>query len=122
MDALLLHLPTISTVLIGFYFAFFGVWNACHWQATRDFMHAKKIPFPSFILALGIILQTIAGICLLTGFFIKLAAMLLIPFNLVAIFIFHAFWTYEGEIRRLNMIIFIANSTATLAALLLLLT
>ena len=121
MNPILSVFPSLGAFLVGFYFAFFGVWNACHWQATRDFMVTKKIPFSSFLLGLGIGLQTVAGGLLMTGFYMQLAAMLLIPFNIVAVFIFHAFWEHEGEIRRLNMIIFIANLTGTLGALCLLL-
>ena len=121
MDTIFSFFPALGTFLVGFYFAFFGVWNACHWQATKDFMVTKKIPFTSFLLGLGIGLQTVAGCLLMTGFYRPLAAMLLIPFNIVAVFIFHAFWEHEGEIRRLNMIIFIANLSGTLGALCLLL-
>ncbi|MDF1645609.1 MAG: DoxX family protein [Legionellaceae bacterium] len=119
--AILLISPTLGAFLIGFYFAFFGVWNAWHWQATRDFMVTRNIPLPSILLTLGIFIQSIAGCLLMIGIYVQIAAIVLIPFNLIAVFIFHAFWMHEGELRRLNMIIFIANLTATLGALLLLL-
>jgi len=121
MDMILLTAPAIGSALIGFYFVFFGIWNACHWQATRDLMQVKKIPFPALSLTIGIILETLAGACLIAGFYTQLAALLLIPFTVLSIFIFHQFWTYEGELRQLNMVIFIVNITVTLGALLLLL-
>ncbi|MDF1677775.1 MAG: DoxX family protein [Legionellaceae bacterium] len=121
MNAIIASLPTAGTFLIGFYFVFFGIWNTCHFTDTYTFMRTKEIPFSTFLLGLGISLQTLAGGLLMTGLYVPIAALVLIPFNLVAVFIFHDFWNKEGEFRRLNMIIFIANLTATLGALCLLL-
>jgi putative oxidoreductase len=121
MDINLSTFSIIGCFLIGFFFAFFGLWNSYHWRPTLDFMIKKKIPFPLPLLILGIIVQTVAGLMLMIGVYINIAALLLIPFDIIAVLIFHAFWNFEGEIRRLNTIIFITNLTASLGALLLLL-
>ncbi len=113
--------PVLGRVLIGLLFLFFGVWNSCHWRPTLDFMHQKKIPLAMPFLWLGIAWQTIMGLLLILGIEVKIAAVLLIPFTVVSVFIFHAFWNFEGEVRRLNMILFIANLTGSLGGLLLLL-
>ncbi len=117
----MLYLSLFPQFLIGFYFLFFGLWNGYHWKPTIEAMVSKKIPFASPLLAFGIFLQSIAGTAIILGIGIKIAAAVLIPFDLVAVFIFHNFWCMQGEIRRLNMIIFISNTTATLGALILLL-
>lgn len=120
MNQVLLYLPMMGCLLLGFYFVFFGVWNTWHWTPTLAVMKQKNIPFsPPFLLA-GIVLQTIAGLMLMLGIFVPWAALILIPFDIIAVFIFHPFWQFNGEIRRLNMIIFIANLTSTLGFLLLL--
>lgn len=121
LNSLFQYTPVAGRVLIGFFFLFFGVWNFMHWRPTLDFMHQRKIPVAKPFMFLGIIWQTLTGLLLILGMYIKLVALLLIPFDIVAVFIFHAFWTAEGEVRRLNMILFIANLTGTLGALLLLL-
>ena len=121
MDVALFYSPVLGRFLIGFFFVFFGVWNTCHWRPTLDFMLQKKIPFSFACLWFGITLQTVTGLMLIVNSYVKIAALLLIPFDIVSVLIFHAFWNFEGEIRRLNMIIFFANLTGTLGALLLLL-
>jgi putative oxidoreductase len=108
----------LGCILIGFYFAFFGVWNSYHWKPTLAVMMQKKIPYAKFLLGLGILIQTITGLMILLDLYSNIAALILIPFNLSAVFMFHPFWTFEGEIRRLNMIVFIANLTATMSSLL----
>lgn len=113
--------PVLGRCFIGFFFLFFGVWNAWHWRPTLDFMRQKRILFAKPFLFFGIAWQSVAGLFLMLGLFVKLMALLLIPFVIVSVFIFHAFWNFEGEIRRLNMILFIANLTASFGGLLLLL-
>jgi putative oxidoreductase len=120
MDQFIYFSPLIARVLVGFFFVFFGVWNLRHWQPTLNFMRQKKLPFAAFLLSFGILLQSIAGILIISGWYVPLASLALIPFVLISVFIFHAFWTFEGEARLLNMIIFITNLCSTLAALLLL--
>ena len=113
------HFSMIGTMLVGFFFLFFGGWNLYHWQPTLTAMLQKKIPFAPLLLSLGILMESLTGLMLMTGFYTQIAALLLIFFDVFAVFMFHPFWHFEGEIRRLNMIIFIANLTGVLGALML---
>jgi uncharacterized membrane protein YphA (DoxX/SURF4 family) len=125
LSAYLLPLePTIfiiARLLVGFFFLFFGIWNLLHWKPTLEFMEQKKIPLATFALGFGIALEILCSLMIIADIDVQIAVLLLIPFVIVAVFIFHAFWNFEGDIRRLNMLCFITNLTSTLAALLLLL-
>lgn len=111
----------LGRVFIGIFFVFFGMWNSYHWRPTLEAMRQKHIPIASVVLWFGIILETLCGLMLIVGYHTPIAALLLIPFTLVSIVMFHHFWTFSGEIRRLNMLCFITNLTATMGALLILL-
>lgn len=116
-----MFLIALPHILIGFFFIFFGVWNFIYRVPTIVFLKNKHLPFSAMVFYFGIILQILCGLGIMFNYASSLAALLLIPFDIVAVFIFHAFWTYTGEIRRLNMICFITNLTASLGALILLL-
>lgn len=118
MNNLLLALPILGHILVGFYFAFFGLWNIYHWTPFLEVMAKKGIPHAYLLLALGITWQFTLGILIMFGIFVKLSALLLIPFVLVSLFIFHDFWNSTGETRRLNLTIFVTNLTIILGALL----
>ncbi|OGT52696.1 MAG: hypothetical protein A3E84_02720 [Gammaproteobacteria bacterium RIFCSPHIGHO2_12_FULL_42_13] len=120
MDALSVAIISIAHLLIGCYFVFFGFWNVYHWRPILTVMSQKNIPHPYLILPIGIAWQVVCGSMIALGVYVKLAALLLIPFTFVAICLFHSFWEFKGDIRTLNFTIFVANMTVTIPALLLL--
>ena len=120
MEFLLMLSSMLAHSLIGFYFAFFGFWNIYHWRTTMEVMVQKNIPHPWLLLSIGIVWQTVLGFLIILNIFVAISALLLIPFTLIAICMFHPFWKYRGEHRALNLIIFITNITVTISALLLL--
>jgi uncharacterized membrane protein YphA (DoxX/SURF4 family) len=111
----------IAQMLIGFYFVFYGFWNIYHWRPVIEALTQRNIPIPFLILAAGIFWQTVAGLMIMCGLYVKIAALILIPFSIISVFIFHPFWHYRGEHRALNLNIFLASLTLSLGSLLLLL-
>lgn len=109
---------SLAHILIGFYFTFFGFWNIYHWVPMTEVMIQRKLPCPFFLLSLIIAFQIIAGVMLMFGIFVKLTALLLIPFVFAIVFILHPFWKFKGEIRKQHMALFITNLTMCLGALL----
>lgn len=115
-----LFILSIAQLFIGFYFVFYGFWNIYHWGPILKAMSERGIPHPYVFLAAGILLQAFAGYMIMFGIFVKLAALLLIPFTILAVCIFHPFWKFKGELRTLNFSIFLTNMTVTIGALILL--
>jgi len=120
MDSLLPLLQMLSHLLIGSFFVFFGFWNIYHWSPIVQVMIQTRIPMPWLMLAIGIAWQVVAGFLIILGIFVKLAALSLIPFTIIAVFMFHPFWKHRGEQRVLYLTIFVTNLTIALGALLLL--
>ena len=113
-------LVTIAHLLIGFFFAFSGFWNIYHWRPIAEDLAQKNIPLPFLVLASGIFWETVGGFMILLGIYVKVAALVLIPFTLISICIFHPFWKHRGELRALNFALFLTHSTITVGVLLLL--
>lgn len=121
MSTLTSTIIILTHVLIGSYFVFYAFWNIYHWGPILKTMADRGIPHPYLILPLGILIQAIAGYLIMFGLYVHLAAIVLIPFTLITVVIFHPFWKFQGEARILNFSIFLVNVTVTIAALLLLL-
>lgn len=120
MDMLLPMTPLAGRFLIGMYFVFFGFWNIYHWRPLLNTLIQKSIPLPFILLPLGLFWQITAGIMIVFGSSIKIAALSLALFTLVGAFIFHDYWNQKGEHHRLNKNIFITKLTIILGALLIL--
>ena len=121
MNTLHYILIIISHILIGFYFVFFGLWNIYHWKPMIEVMLQKNVPSPFFLLSIAIGWQVICGVMIMFGILTKLAALLLIPFTLLIIWMLHSYWNFKGELRKQHMALFITNFTMSLGALILLL-
>jgi putative oxidoreductase len=53
--------------------------------------------------------ETIGALCIMLGLMTSWAALLMIAFTIVAAFIGHPFWEFDGEMRMLQMNHFIKN-------------
>lgn len=116
---ILSHLLFVTShVLIGFYFAFFGFWNIYHWRPLLMTLNERNIPMPQLVLSIGIAVQVIAGGMIMFVNYVKPATLVLLPFTIIAVYIFHPFWKFKGEDRKLNFTLFFTNITVTLGALL----
>ncbi len=120
MDSLFSVLTILAHSFIGFYFVFFGIWNVYHWFPILETMTEKNIPHPYLVLPIGIAWEIIAGVMIICGIYVTLAAVLLIPFTIISVVMFHPFWKLEGERQISSLIVFITNITVTIGALLLL--
>src|SRR5688500_18670776 len=108
MNLILNALPYLGRDLIGFYFVYFGVTSIYHWRPYFNILLDKKIPHPFLILPMGIAWEIIAGFLIMGGLFVKLAALSLIPFTLLKIFIYHDFWNHQADARRAHLAVFMS--------------
>lgn len=86
-------------LLIGGAFVFAGLRNIQNRALLAGLMTARGVPQAGTALWLGIVLQVVAGVLLITGFWPGYAALGLIGFLLVATPMFHNFWDYRGAER-----------------------
>ncbi len=112
-------LPLVTHSLIGFYFAFFGFWNTYHWRPLMETLSQRNIAHPWLLLPIGIVWQTLAGFMIMLNFYLNIAAISLIPFTLIAIFLLYPFWQFHGEQRGLHFTLFITHLLVTVSALIL---
>jgi putative oxidoreductase len=53
--------------------------------------------------------ETIGGLLITIGFFTSLASLLMIAFTIIAAFVGHRFWEFQGEVAMLQMANFMKN-------------
>ena len=67
------------------------------------------MPLPAVTLWLGIVLQIIAGLMIVCGIKVSLAALMLLAFLVVATPMFNNFWDHQGLDRANRINGFVAN-------------
>ena len=114
------NLPLIARVLISFLFIFASLSNLAHAKLLITDMAQKGVPLTNIVFYSGVIVQLIAGTCLMLGYKVYLAVPVLILFVVLATLIFHDFWHAKGAFYRIQCLSFVTN-ISTIGALLLLL-
>lgn len=76
---------------------------------VADYMAAEGVPLPRLMLAGAIAFLLAGSISIITGYFARIGAGLLLVFLILATYFFHDFWMFEGEARQQQMIQFLKN-------------
>lgn len=94
-------------ILLSAIFVMSGVAKMTDWSGTANHMAAQGMTAIPFFLSMAILIEVGAGLGLLAGCGTRIsaAALFLVPTTLV----FHAFWTFEGAERQMQMIQFMKN-------------
>lgn len=96
-------------LLLGGAFAFAGLRNIVNRSLLASLIGARRVPLPAVTLWLGIVLQIIAGLMIVCGIKVSLAALMLLAFLVVATPMFNNFWDHQGPDRANRINGFVAN-------------
>ena len=112
-------LTLIGRILLCMIFVMSGIGMVFDFANTTGYMEKEGMPAAPLVLVGAISLEIVGGLMVLTGFKARIGALLLlIVFLVPATFIFHHFWTLEGQEQQMQMINFMKN-LSILGALLL---
>ncbi|HEX7055190.1 MAG TPA: DoxX family protein [Burkholderiales bacterium] len=74
-----------------------------------DQVDGRGVPLAPLLAPLGAAIEFLAGLALLLGVQVRLAAVLLLVFTAAATLIAHRFWEYQGAAQRMQQINFFKN-------------
>lgn len=105
------YLATLGRIIIGLFFLAAGaaklVDPAPVAQVAR--MMDAGVPWPELMFTLAAACETAAGLCFILGLHVRLVSLLLVAFTVFVSILLHAFWTFTGEERGVQMIMFLKN-------------
>lgn len=99
----------IGRFLISFIFIFSGIHKIIDFAGNVGFVASKGMPFPTFLLIISIIVEIVAGLMVLLGWYARIAAIILSLFIIIVTLVFHPFWTYPPEQAGIQMTMFWKN-------------
>ncbi len=67
-----------------------------HWDEAMEQAASGPLPFPALLLVLGILVETVAPVLIVIGWYDRAAAFVLMSFCAVTAVLFHRFWEYPA--------------------------
>jgi len=98
-------------LLLSMIFIMSGVQKFMSWEQTAASMDNEGMVFVPFFLVAAALVEILGGLSVLLGFRARWGAAALFLFLIPVTFIFHDFWTYQGEEAMNQMQHFMKNAT-----------
>ena len=89
--------PLLGRILLSLIFIIAGFNKINGFENTAGYMAAKGLPMSEVLLVLSIIIELGGGLSILVGWQARWAATAIFLFIIPVTFVFHPFWTFEGQ-------------------------
>jgi putative oxidoreductase len=101
--------PLVGRWMLAWFFLSTAYDKARDWDSTLVLMNMSHIPFAPPLLAVALLVMTMGGLALLTGFQTRHGAMLLFAFTVITTVAMNAYWTFPDAQRAAEYDIFARN-------------
>lgn len=102
-------LALAGRILIALLFVPAGFQKLTGFAGTVGYAASMGMPMPQVAVAIGLVIEIVAGLAILLGWHTRWAALILAFFTLVASFFFHAFWSAPAEAAMVQQLLFWKN-------------
>ena len=99
----------IGRLLMAAIFIMAGLSKANGFSGTAGYIASVGLPMPEALTAATIVLEVVGGVALVVGYRLRLFAVLLAGFTLLAGLFFHNFWAMPAEVQHIQQIMFMKN-------------
>lgn len=86
-----------------------GLSKISSFEGTVGYIGSVGLPLASLGAVLAIVIEVAGGLALIAGYRVRLAALVLAVFTLVATVIFHAFWAVPADQAFMQQLMFFKN-------------
>lgn len=110
----------IGRVILGLYFFVFGFGKVFTYQDIESLMFLKEVPLVALTLPLTIAIQTIFGLLIIFGKYLRLSGLVLFILTLLINYYIHNFWDLAGDPSQAHEMQNFIKNTAIAGGLLIL--
>lgn len=96
-------LLVLGRLFLGAHFFISGIRNLGILELWTTRMEGRRVPQARTALIVGFVVQTLGGVSVALGFWPALGGAALVVFTIVATVLWHNFWDYAGEERRVHI-------------------
>ncbi|MFM8460590.1 MAG: DoxX family protein [Polynucleobacter victoriensis] len=102
-------LALVGRLLMAVIFIMAGISKISGFTGTAGYIASVGLPMPEALTAATIVLEVVGGLALVVGYRLRLFAVLLAGFTLLAGLFFHNFWAMPPEVHHIQQIMFMKN-------------
>lgn len=102
-------LALAGRLLLALLFLPAGISKIAGFAGTAGYIASKGLPLPELGVVIAIIMEVGGSLALIAGFRIRIAALALAVFTLVATFVFHNFWGVPADQAMVQQLMFYKN-------------
>ena len=110
----------IGRVILGLYFFVFGFGKVFTYQNVESLMFLKEVPLVVLTLPLTIAIQTVFGLLIIFGKYLRLSGLVLFILTLLINYYIHNFWDLAGDPSQAHEMQNFIKNTAIAGGLLIL--
>lgn len=99
----------LGRVFLSIIFVMSGIGKVMDWSGNAAAMRAEGLMAVPVLLLGAILIEVFGGLALMTGTATRLAALALVVFLIPTTLLFHDFWTYQDQLRQMQMSHFLKN-------------
>jgi|TARA_B110000503_G_scaffold98603_1_gene147736 putative oxidoreductase len=96
-------------ILLAALFIPAGISKIVGFEGTVGYIASVGLPLATLAAIIAVVVELFAGLALLVGYRIKLAAVVLAVFTLVATVLFHNFWAMPADQAYMQQLMFMKN-------------
>lgn len=102
-------LALVGRLLLALLFLPAGISKIAGFAGTAGYIASKGLPLPELGVMIAILVEVGGSLALIAGFRIRIAALALAIFTLVATFVFHNFWGVPADQAMVQQLMFYKN-------------
>lgn len=102
-------LALVGRLLLALLFLPAGISKIAGFAGTAGYIASKGLPLPALGVIIAILVEVAGSLALIAGFRIRMAALALAGFTLVATFVFHNFWGVPADQAMVQQLMFYKN-------------
>jgi len=102
-------LALVGRLLLALLFLPAGISKIAGFAGTAGYIASKGLPLPALGVMIAILVEVGGSLALIAGFRIRIAALALAIFTLVATFVFHNFWGVPADQAMVQQLMFYKN-------------
>lgn len=95
-------IPLAGRLMITYIFATSGIGKVFSWSDNVRYMSTRHLPMIPLLLAIAMVIELAGSVCLITGYQIRIAALVMFLYTTAVTVLFHNYWAASAAMAGMQ--------------------